>query len=243
MLRIIKKVGLLIMALTTMITMNACAELNQQTSSDVCNALSQKYGKNFVATKIGDRFNTDHAVLYLHPENDESLVFTATIDRETKEVSDNYIRRKMSLSYSEDLVKSVDSSIAEIGVSAMLTCTDPSEETNFDITADEFSEKYSLSQITFYITIKNSCVKEEAVKEIVSVVLEKQDSWDVEISALIFNISDSQFDSCVSDMAISPKINSSWFSEYDCIGNSAFTFTDGEINPGIQTITKELTGE
>lgn len=243
MLRIIKKVGLLLMALTTMITMNACAELNQQTSSEVCNALSQKYGENFVATKIGDRFNTNHAVLYLHPENDESLVFSATIDRETKEVSDNYIRRKMSLSYSENLVKSVDSSIAEIGASAMLTCTDPSSETNSDITAEEFSEKYSLSQITFYITIKSSCVSEDAVKEIVSVILEKQDSWNVDISALVFNISDSQFDSCVSDMVISPKINSSWFSEYDCIGNSAFTFTDGEINPGTETIMKELTGE
>lgn len=243
MIRIIKKVGLLLMALTTMITMSSCTELNQQTATEVCNALSQKYNEEFVATKIGDRFNTDHAVLYLYPQNNENIVFSATIDRKTREVSDNYIRRKISLAYSQNLAESMKDFDVEVGFSVMMSCDDPSEESDSNISTADFAKKYSLSHLTLYIPVKNSCVSEKAVSEILSVLQEKQKEWNVGISALVFNISNDRFNECVADMNISPKINSSWFSEYDCVGTTSFNLTDGTINPEIDKITTELTGD
>ena len=40
--KIIMKVGLIIMALTTMVTMSACSKINNDTANDVCSALSEK---------------------------------------------------------------------------------------------------------------------------------------------------------------------------------------------------------
>lgn len=50
--KIIMKVGLIIMALTTMVTMSACSKINNDTANDVCSALSEKYGESFVAVKL-----------------------------------------------------------------------------------------------------------------------------------------------------------------------------------------------
>lgn len=50
--KIIMKVGLIIMALTTMVTMSACSKINNDTANDVCAALSEKYGESFVAVKL-----------------------------------------------------------------------------------------------------------------------------------------------------------------------------------------------
>lgn len=81
--KIIMKVGLIIMALTTMVTMSACSKINNDTANDVCSALSEKYGESFVAVKIGDRFNTDSAKLYVHPADNEDILFTARINKDT----------------------------------------------------------------------------------------------------------------------------------------------------------------
>ena len=84
------------MALTTMVTMSACSKINNDTANDVCSALSEKYGESFVAVKIGDRFNTDSAKLYVHPADNEDILFTARINKDTGAVEDNYIEEKVN---------------------------------------------------------------------------------------------------------------------------------------------------
>lgn len=99
--KIIMKVGLIIMALTTMVTMSACSKINNDTANDVCSALSEKYGESFVAVKIGDRFNTDSAKLYVHPADNEDILFTARINKDTGAVEDNYIEEKVNYQVEE----------------------------------------------------------------------------------------------------------------------------------------------
>ena len=71
----LKKVGVYIMAIS-MISLNACAEVNKDTANDVCNYLEQQYGCKFIATHIGNRMDKDTATLYVHPELRPEVVFT-----------------------------------------------------------------------------------------------------------------------------------------------------------------------
>lgn len=153
--KIIMKVGLVIMALSAMITMNACSKINKETANDVCAALSEKYGESFVAIKIGDRFNTGSAKLYVHPADDDKILFTARIDKNTGAVDDNYMEEKVNYQV-EDILKNA---FKQEGISAVARCMvvtkDPLSVEIGEYTPKSFSDKYAFDHYTIYLVLKD----------------------------------------------------------------------------------------
>ena len=148
----IMKVGLMIMALTTMITMNACSKINNETANDVCIALAEKYGEDFVAVKIGDRFNTDSAKLYVHPKNNEEVLFTARINKDSGIVEDNYIEEKINYQVENVLLNAFLEKGISVSSRSMVVTKDPIIPENDEYTPKSFSEKYNFR--FFIIQIK-----------------------------------------------------------------------------------------
>lgn len=241
--KIIMKVGLIIMALTTMVTMNACSKINNDTANDVCTALSEKYGESFVAVKIGDRFNTDSAKLYVHPADNETLVFSARINKDSGEVEDNYIRAIIASELKGKIKEHLASYQVPCELNVSLLCHDTSDETNTNISVEDFSEKYSLSGITVYLPVKSSFLAENTVEDIVAAFKKTNDAMGINVSAMVYSISDEQFDACVKDMSSYPDLTNTWFDSYGVQGTAIISVKDGVVTPQVSEIIKSIDGE
>ena len=153
--QIIMKVGLIIMALTTMVTMSACSKINNDTANDVCSALSEKYGESFVAVKIGDRFNTDSAKLYVHPADNEDILFTARINKDTGAVEDNYIEEKVNYQVEDTLKNAFELNGISVASRCMVVTRDTLSVETEEYTPQTFSEKYGFTHYTVYLVLKD----------------------------------------------------------------------------------------
>lgn len=239
----IMKVGLIIMALTTMVTMNACSKINNETANDVCAALSEKYGESFVAMKIGDRFNTDSAKLFVHPADDESLVFSARINKDSGKVEDNYIRAIIANEFKNEIKENLAAYQVPCGLNVGLLCHDASDETNTKISVNDFAEKYSLSGITVYLPVKSSFIPEDAIDDIVTAFKKTNETFGINVSAMVYRISDEQYDACVEDMSSYPDITNTWFDSYGVQGTAIISVKDGVVTPQVSEIIKSIDGE
>ncbi len=202
--KIIMKVGLIIMTLTAMITMNACSKINNETANDVCTALSEKYGESFVAVKIGDRFNNDSAKLYVHPADNESILFTARINKDTGVVEDNYIEEKVNYQV-EDILKDA---FAQKGISASSRCMvvtkNPFSVNNNDYTPKSFSEEYGFNHYTIYLVLKDG---EYSASEILSAVKSANETVGVKLVIVGYVLGDEGYSKCVSDIQSNPDMS------------------------------------
>lgn len=149
------KVGLIIMALATTITMSACSRINNEIAEDVCNALTQKYEESFVAVKIGDRFDTQSAKIYVHPADNDDILFTAKIDRNTGVVKDDYIEE--AVNYKVELAVADAFFKRDIAASSrcMVVTKNPICAEKGDYSPKEFCEKYGFDHYTIYLIVKD----------------------------------------------------------------------------------------
>ncbi len=83
--------------------LTGCTDIFLDVPELVVKTLNEKYGEEFVATSIGNRWNTGRATVVCHPQNDENMNFQAVYDYSTKEVSDNYKSRKFCRQFDEEL--------------------------------------------------------------------------------------------------------------------------------------------
>lgn len=237
------KVGLIIMSLITMITMNACTKINRDTADEVCKALSEKYNKTFVALKIGDRFNTDKAKLYLHPEGREDLIFTAWIDKESRQVEDTYIRRCVEMQVEDKLVAAAGATAKDCGFSAVLMCDDTSEETDANISLAAFAEKYSVTGIVVYVPVRAGAANEATLKGVVSAMESLHHELGADVSVLLYAIDDGGFESCVSDMKQNPNLTSTWFDTYGVKRTGVFSVKADGITPQLGDVICAFVGD
>lgn len=237
------KVGFIIMALTTMVTMNACSKINNEIANDVCTALSEKFGESFVAVKIGDRFNTDSAKLYVHPADNEALVFSARIDKDSGKVEDNYIRAIIANEFKNTIKENLASYQVPFELNVSLLCHDASGETDTKISVEDFNKKYSLSGITVYLPVKSSFITEDVIENIVAAFKTTNETFGINVSAMVYSISDEQFDTCVEDMSSYPDITNTWFDSYGVQGAAIISVKDGVVTPQVSEIIKSIDGE
>lgn len=202
--KIIMKVGLIIMALTTMITMNACSKINNETANDVCTALSEKYGESFVAVKIGDRFNTDSAKLYVHPDDNESILFTARINKDTGTVEDNFIEEKVNYQVEDILKNAFEQKGISVASRCMVVTKDPLSVDKDEYTPQSFSEKYGFNHYTIYLVLKDGSY---AASEILSAVKAASETIGVKLVIAGYIFDEDGYRECVSEIQSTPDIS------------------------------------
>lgn len=233
--KIIMKVGLIIMALTTMITMNACSKINNETANDVCTALSEKYGESFVAIKIGDRFNTDSAKLYVHPADNESIIFTARINKDTGTVEDNYIEEKVNYQVEDTLKNAFELN----GISAVSRCMvvtkDPLSVDNGDYTPQGFSEKYGFNHYTIYLVLNES---DYSAADVLSAVKSANETIGVKLVIAGYVFEGNGYSECVSEIQSTPDISITLIE-----AKSPVSSFDVNVEHGVCSITEDELSE
>lgn len=202
--KIIMKVGLIIMALTTMVTMNACSKINNETANDVCTALSEKYGESFVAVKIGDRFNTDSAKLYVHPADNESILFTARINKDTGDVEDNYIEEKINYQVEEILREEFSQNGISVASRCMVVTKDPLSVNNENYTPKSFSEKYGFNHYTVYLALKNG---DYTAADILDAVKSANENIGVKLVIAGYVFDEGNYLECANEIQSTPDIS------------------------------------
>lgn len=231
----IMKVGLIIMALTTMVTMNACSKINNETANDVCTALSEKYGESFVAVKIGDRFNTDSAKLYVYPAKNENILFTARINKDTGAVEDNYIEEKVNYQVEEALKNAFEQN----GISAVSRCMvvtkDPLSVDNGDYTPQGFSEKYGFNHYTVYLVLREG---DYSAADVLSAVKSANETIGVKLVIAGYVFEGNGYSECASEIQSTPDISITLIEEMSPI--SSF---DVNVEQGVCSITEDELSE
>lgn len=228
--KIIMKVGLIIMALTTMITMNACSKINNETANDVCNALSEKYGESFVAVKIGDRLNTDSAKLYVCPADNESIIFTARINKDTGTVEDSYTEEKVNYQV-EDILKNA---FKQEGISAASRCMavtkDPLSVEISEYTPKNFSERYGFSHYTIYLVLNDG---NYSASDILNAVQSANEAVGVKLVIAGYVLGEDSYSECVSEIQSTPDMSITMIEAKSPI----FSF-DVNVEHGVCSITE-----
>ena len=229
--KIIMKVGLIIMALTTMVTMNACSKINNETANDVCAALSEKYGESFVAVKIGDRFNTDSAKLYVHPAENESLLFTARINKDTGLVEDNYIEEKVNYQVEDTLKKAFEQNGISVVSRCMVVTKDPLSVDNGDYTPQSFSEKYGFNHYTIYLVLKEG---DYSAADVLSAVKSVNETVGVKLVIAGYVFEDNGYSECASEIQSTPDISITLIE-----AKSPISSFDVNVEQGVCSITED----
>ena len=200
----IMKVGLIIMALTTMVTMNACSIINNETANDVCKALSEKYGESFVAVKIGDRFNTDSAKLYVHPADNENIIFTARINKDTGSVEDNYIEERVNYQVEDALRNAFELNGISVTSRCMVVTKDPLNVYTEEYTPQTFSEKYGFTHYTVYLVLKDG---NYTASDVLNAVKSANETIGVKLVIAGYVFKEDGYSKCVSEIRSIPDIS------------------------------------
>lgn len=227
------------MALITMITMNACNKINNETANDVCDALSEKYGEFFNAIKIGDRFNTDSAKLYVHPTDNENILFVARINKDTGEVEDNYVEEKVNYQV-EDIIKD---SFAENGIVVSSICMvvtkDPIDAVNGDYTPKSFSEEYGFDHYTIYLVLKSG---DYSASDILNSVKSANEATDVKLLIIAYVFSEDGYSECASVIQENPEMSITMIEERSPVSSFSIKVEQGECSISETELAKELGG-
>ena len=142
------------MALITMITMNACSKVNKDTANDVCKALEEKYGEPFESVKIGDRFNTNSAKLYIHPVHNKEMLFVAKINKETGIVEDNYVEEKVYHQVEGVIAESFEKNGISVAARCLIVSGEILSDEVGEFTPSTFKDKYQFDHYTIYLIIE-----------------------------------------------------------------------------------------
>ena len=111
--------------------MGACSILctfNKTTANTVCGRLNAKYNEEFEAEYIGNRIDTNSAILYVHPKDTPKLMFKAVIDNDGN-VTDDYVSNIIIYQIENDIVDE----FSKIGIDCAVDgsiISDVSEETD-----------------------------------------------------------------------------------------------------------------
>lgn len=223
----IMKAGLILMALTTMITMAACSQINNATVNDVCKALAEKYGENFVAAYIGDRLNTGYAKLLLHPENDDSLLFTAKMDRKSKSVEDDYVIQKVNAKVDQVVNQCMeDVGIKAYSISMVITPNTLVVEPG-DYSPEEFQRQYTFERYTVYLLVnKADCDGEK----LFAALAESHAALNVKLRYRVFVLEEENYQKCVSAVKNEPDANPTTIEKHMPVAEVWLDVDHGEIS-------------
>lgn len=191
--------------------------IDQNTELSVANAkslLEQKYGISFETKKIGNRLNRDTTDLFMAPETNPDTVFKAVVNNEAPECSDSFVRRCVGAELSKVFCDALSKDgINSYGSLHLLINADDSNETNYEIPAEEYFDKYQTRGMMLYLIVRSP--KE---KNTVSLIKKECDdfskSYHVTVALNAYFLEDG-YSECREKLMETPDITSTWFSKYN----------------------------
>ena len=117
--KIIKRIGVIVMAFMVAANMAACIGLDQIQAKQVEQALEARYGEEFKVTRIGNRLGSgepDTVEAYCHPVANPDIVFRARIDIDGNLLNDPYPSAVLKYQMEEYLMQSFEADGMEVQI-------------------------------------------------------------------------------------------------------------------------------
>ena len=158
-------------------------DFNQDEINLVTSTLRDKYNEEFVISMIGDRFNTDHVKLVVHPESDESILFTTIIDY-SDEIKDDYISRIVLHKMERQLVSVLSKTDITCVANAVTIYDAFTKTTDKSISANVFFADNNIEKILIRVVF-NGTVNSTIYDQIVH--WGKEYSFDIRLNGYVLN--------------------------------------------------------
>lgn len=231
------------MALASIFSLDGCSLINRQTADETCKALKEKYGIEFVADRIGDRIMNDSARLYVHAVGEEDIVFEAQKFRDSDEVFDEYIEKKVAVKLQKEIASELKLPNAEEKIFVEFYNCFSDSETDTGISCKDFLAKYPADAVNVYITINSESACEEIILDILNVLSEKNKTIDVDFSVFLFVIPDEKISECSEIMRYSASVNVSTFKRCGSTHSSFLGISKAELSCSSTEVLESLLGD
>ena len=228
------KIGGIIMALGMMLSFGSCLEINKPTANRVCKYLNDTYNREFEATHIGGRLNSDDATLYISPKDDPSLVFTAFIDREGN-ITDNYVTALKCREVENALNRCIEqrslTGISEVYILENVT------ENNPDISIGDFMKKHGIESFHVRFIFVPS---DGYGQKIVDSLTDTADLLSINIGSLVFAMSQENYEACKTEIEDYPNVTLAMIESHEPIGAYNVIVSDGVISASAVEIEENI---
>ena len=139
--KIIKRIGVIVMAFMVAANMAACIGLDQIQAKQVEQALEARYGEEFKVTRIGNRLGSgepDTVEAYCHPVANPDIVFRARIDIDGNLLNNPYPSAVLEYQMEEYLMQSFEADGMEVQINGYLAMGNAvGDFTEIDVKAED----------------------------------------------------------------------------------------------------------
>lgn len=205
-----------------LVPMSACAKINKGTANEVCSYLESQYGCKFVASQIGDRWNNSTAKLYVYPDYNSEIVFTARIDTDGN-ITEDYVNHLVLYTIETAIQDSFSDNGMKCSANAVIT-GDDIYESDANITVQEFVTKYNIDSVFVRIVIDDAIIDTSSVINALEDA-SKNCGADLAVSAYILD-SDS-YQQCKNDFVTYPSVGATRIKSYNPISTFSTVVTNG----------------
>lgn len=164
---------------------------NSEISKSITDKLKDKYNEEFCVKLIGNRFGTstdDTVTTFCFPKNDESLLFTATLNKEETILEDDYYIKKLTTEIQENIKKQFKKYTQSVVAKAELMGLNRLNE-NMDVL--DFIDKYKDTNFLAYIVCSENVLDQDLMD--IYVEIEKLYN-NINLRTLIYFIDESKFE-------------------------------------------------
>ena len=218
----IRKAVAILMALLSTITMSACSKINNETASDVCKALEEKYGETFEVTHIGNRLNTSTATTYVHPISNSEIIFTATIDHNGR-VFDDYASSIVMNTIENCITDSLKANGIVCAANAVVT-KDEIEETELNLDPNSFTSRNGVDTVLIRVIIDH---RDESAESIITSLEHVSSDYDFSLVVSIYLLNHDSYMSCEEDFRTYPSVGATQIESYSPILLAKTTLSHG----------------
>ncbi len=203
--------------------------------------LNKKYGEEFKITKVGNRINTDSISMYACPKNNSDIVFTVSVNKQDKSVTDDYPERMVAVKLQNEIENNLILNGIEVSTNALLGYSRNTSCNDANILIEEFFKTYNVETVLLHTAINFDCIDSGTAKNLINAITEFSNKYDTEF---VFDgyVINENYSKCRYEMKSLPEVTSTWFDEYNPCSTVSFYVNDGICSQNESDINAALMG-
>lgn len=199
---------------------------NEEITKDIISKLQEKYKKEFIVKRIGNRYgirDNEWVTTYCCPKDNESLNFSAMVNREKTQFKDNYRIRSVSYELEKNISEQFKKNNIEVIVRTEII---GKNELSEFISVQDFINKYKGTNFLTYIIIKDIVMDEDLLK-VYDYLNDKYKN--IYFKSLIYMIDKEDFAECYETVKTLPLVTNSIIQKYSIKDKSSIKIREGQI--------------
>ena len=232
---ILYKVGLIFMAISSIISISSCAKrIVEQNTSNIKFLLQEKYGCEFEIVSLGDRFSTDKAntvTAVCYPTGNRDLIFEAEMNTDNELVRDDYKESVVEAYIAEIIITEMENRGIPAAVKVHVAKISSLDKVIKKEELDEFIAANDGISVTFHTAVSNVDAAQDAYAAITNALMSVYSkNTTMSIGTTVWNLEEASYKECCEKMSVNTTVSKTFFEDYKPIGSSNIAVVDGRIN-------------